>query len=184
MAFKLRSRIDFRLIIPALLGYFVTNSAVIFLSAGQPDSLYKKVLAVALILMSAYFFLFNDKIRIRASTPNSVIAGALSGILGGLFGMSGPPIAAFMISVCADDSQKYLANMQFFLAAGNFYASVMRVLAGLVNSYVLTRWSVSLIVVMTGVYIGQKMSKRISAQGVRKIVYSVMAGSGVLILLQ
>ncbi len=181
VAYKLRKKADISLILPALLSYFVVSGALIYLFSYRPDEIYKRMLGVALVLMSAYFFFFNNRIKIRRNIKNSVIAGGLSGALGGLFGMSGPPIAAYLFSVCEDDTEKYSANIQLFLGVCNLYSISARVLAGIVNAFALTYSLIGAIALVTGIYAGRKTYKVISANQLRLFVYSVMAASGVIL---
>lgn len=182
--FRLRHRIDFKAVIPSLLGFFSTSAAVIFFFAGQPDHLIRKMLAVVLVLMSVYFLFFSSKIKIKPTILNGVIAGMLSGTLGGLFGISGPPMVVFLLSAFGDDSEKYMANIQFFFTLTGLYSTIMRVVAGLIDWYVVSHWMMGLAAVFLGVYIGRKIFAKISVSTLRKLVYGFMAASGIFMLFQ
>ena len=71
------------------------------------DHILRRILGVALILISIYFMLFSTRIKLPARTCSlararttkkvQVGAGALSGLMGGFFGMQGPPAVLYFI---------------------------------------------------------------------------------------
>ena len=182
VVYRLRKKADLKLILPSLLGFFVVSGVLIFMFSGKPDDIYRKALGVALILMSVYFFFFYNKFKIRPGLRNSVIAGGISGAIGGLFGMSGPPIAAYLISACEDDPDKYLANMLLFLGLCNLYSVIVRMIAGLVNLFVLEYWAVGIVAIVAGSILGRKTSDKITPGQLRMFVYIVMVASGLILI--
>jgi uncharacterized membrane protein YfcA len=182
MVCRLRKKTDLKMILPSLLGFFIVSGILIFMFSDKPDDIYRKALGVVLVLMSGYFHFFSNKLKIRPGLTNSVIAGSVSGALGGLFGMSGPPMAAYLISACEDDSGKYLANMQLFLGLCNLYSVAARAAAGTVTAFVLKYWLIGLGAVIAGSVIGRATSGRISLRQLRIFVYAVMAASGLILI--
>ena len=178
VAFNLRKRINVKLLLPSLAGFFVTSASVIFFFSTKPDSLLKKMVAVALVLMSVYFMFFSKKMKIKAGIRNGAISGALGGIMGGLFGMGGPPMALYLLNA-TEDPEDYLANIQAYFVIANGYSTIMRIFAGVVDKFVLTYWLIGLPVAFLGGFFGRKAFQRIPADGLRKIIYGFMALSGI-----
>lgn len=58
-----------------------------------------KVLGGVLILFAVNLFLDQKLIKFKANKINGFIAGSISGVLGGMFSTSGPPVLAYLSSV-------------------------------------------------------------------------------------
>ncbi len=76
------------------------------------------ILGVLIVLISLFQMFWGYRLRIRPSVPNSMIAGTLSGILGGLASASGPPLVVYYMNAKLDKST-YIATIQasFFIGA-------------------------------------------------------------------
>jgi len=184
VAYRTRDRIDLKMMLPALLGFAATSAAVIFFFADTPDALLRRMLAILLILLSIYFIFFSQKMTMHPGARGGFVAGCISGVTGGMFGMGGPPIVVYVLSACGDDSEKYLANMQFYFTMTSLYASVMRVSAGIIDGFVLRYWLIGLGAVFAGIYMGRRLFGNISAHNLRRLIYGFMAASGVVMLFQ
>ena len=84
------------------------------------------------ILLSLYFAFFKSKIKIKPTFLNGLIVGALSGILGGLFSISSPPIVVYSLA-CTDSKDEYFATNMAFLMVTNIYAAILRAIQGLID---------------------------------------------------
>ena len=171
-----------RVILPSILGYFITSAVVITLLAGKSDDLIKRILAVALICMSIYFFFFSQRVRVRPTLRNGIIAGALGGILGGMFGMGGPPMVVYLSSVY-DDKEHYLANIQCYFVVTNLYSTAVRAINGIVTLEVIQYWLIGTVAAYVGILLGRRLLPKIRVDVLKKIIYGFMAASGVLMLL-
>ena len=52
---------------------------------------WHKLLGIVFILLSLYMYFFQQKIQIRPTLGNALLFCGAGGILGGLFGVGGPP---------------------------------------------------------------------------------------------
>lgn len=181
LAFTLRKEANLKLLAVPLLGYAVSNAVCVALSLSQSDVVLKKMLGVFLFLLSLYFVFFSDKVKIKPTKTNGVIAGLLSGALSGMFGAGGPPIVIYLLSV-TDTPRQYLANIQCFFALSSMYNLSMRVINGMVNQTVINYWLLGLPVVCLGIWIGKKLSKGINAATLKRLVYAFMALSGLVMV--
>lgn len=60
--------------------------------------LLEQLLGVTLIAVSLYFAFFSKRIKVKPSIPTQIVAGSLSGLMGGFFGMQGPPAVLYFVS--------------------------------------------------------------------------------------
>ena len=89
---------------PILITFIVVSGgAVYMLSRMQLRSLTVS-LGIILILISIYFLTLGGKIRIKPTVKAQIITGSLSGLMGGFFGMQGPPAVLYFISSQVADS--------------------------------------------------------------------------------
>ena len=70
-----------------------------------PTDLLKKVFGVFLMLLSVYFLVFSSKLKIKATLMSATVCGTLAGILGGLFGIGGPPMVIFFLAALDDKEE-------------------------------------------------------------------------------
>ncbi len=171
-----------RIAVPVI-AYLAVSTAVIIFSSYQPDTVIVRALGLCLVLLSFYFIFFGNRIKIRPTAAGGIISGSLSGILGGFFSVSGPPIVMYMISA-SEDKDVYMANIQAYFAITGTYSTIVRIAASMVT-YEAVIWSaVGLAAVMIGIFIGRKLFVRLNIDIVKKIVYAVMALSGITMLLK
>lgn len=180
---RYRKRINWKLIIVPAISYFIISYLVINFAAGSSDATLKKILGVVLIILSIYFLFFSSRIRIKPTKRNGAIAGGLSGVMGGLFSMSGPPIVVYMLSTNTE-KEEYLGTIQTFFLITNVYTSVLRILKGMVTLDMLWLVGAGMICSGLGFIVGVRLLKRIDAAMLKKIIYGFMAISGLSMILR
>lgn len=180
---RYRKYIDWKQILFPAIGYFVVSFLVITFAAGKSDDLLKRILGGVLVILSIYFLFFSSRIRIRPTARNGLIAGGLSGVLGGLFSMSGPPIVVYMLST-GKEKEDYLGTIQMYFLITNVYTNVLRIINGMITKQVLILVLVGLIFSTIGFFIGVRLLKKIDAVMLKKIIYGFMAVSGLSMLLR
>ncbi len=181
LAARIKS-VRFKLIISALIGYFVFSTFAIFYSIGKADSTLKAVLGGLLIVLSLYFMFLKDQIKIKPTFVNGLIAGALSGVMGGIFSISGPPIVVYTLAV-TDTKEEYLATNMGFFGITNIYTAIIRAIGGLITPQVLWLWLIGSVMIFVGVFFGKKVADKLNAQAIRKIIYVFMALSGCIMIM-
>jgi uncharacterized membrane protein YfcA len=164
------------------LGVCLTTSALmITLFAGRSDALLRKMLAVVLIVLSVYFIFFSSKIHIRPTKVNGVITGMLSGTLSGLFSVGGPPIVLYLLST-SRDNKEYFADTQLFFMCTAALGTIVRALNGMVTVEVVPFWAIGTAAAVLGSVVGGRLSSLINPVYFKRVVYAVMAVSGVIML--
>lgn len=170
--------VPWKKLIPILLTFLVVSFFAVHVVTRVDSADLKHVLGGVLIVISLYFFFLNDRIRIRPTVPLQVGLGSLSGVMGGLFAMQGPPAVIYFMSA-ASDKREYIALTQWYFFSGNLMMSLFRARAGLVTPSVLEGWLVSVPAVLAGLWIGAKLFDKIRIEVLRKTVYVFLGLSGV-----
>lgn len=180
---RYRKYIDWKQILYPTIGYFAISFLVVSFLAGKSDTLLKRILGGVLVLLSIYFLFFSSSIHIQPTPRNGLIAGGLSGVLGGLFSMSGPPMVVYMLST-GKEKEEYLGTIQVYFFLTNLYTAVLRAINGMITLQVVELALVGAVFSGTGFLIGVRLLRRIDAVTLKKIIYGFMAVSGLSMLLR
>lgn len=176
-AIRMRGSVQWKLAVPTVAASLITVPIAVRWVTVVPETLVRTLLGVVLILLSIYFLFFAGKIKLRPSVPGGLAAGAVSGILGGMFSMGGPPIVLYLVQAISDKTA-YIATMQAHFAVINLYTAGTRALNGIITAKVLGWFAIAVMGSMVGNYIGGKLFDRLDSVKVKKLVYLVMIASG------
>jgi uncharacterized membrane protein YfcA len=155
---------------------FSTYIAVSFIK-GQSSQMLSLFLGIALFLLSIYFSLFSDKIKIKPTWYAGLIAGILSGILGGMFAIGGPPVVIYFMQ-SEDEFDQYFATISAYFVFLGVVSVSTKVAAGFMTVSVWTALAISMVTMLVGSYIGKRTKELINPNMVKKVVYGFMAISG------
>ena len=182
IVWRMRKYVAWRRLWPILLTFIVVSTIAIFALKRIEDHVLRQILGVALILVSIYFAVFSQKIKLPTTKRVQVGAGTLSGLMGGFFGMQGPPAVLYFIQ-SEPTKERYIAMTQTYFLIGNVMMTVVRAYNGFFTTTVLTDYLFGLGGVIIGTCLGAFVFKRIPNRLFRYIVYAYIAVSGVIILL-
>lgn len=174
--------IDWKKLLPILLTFLVASYFAVQYVSMVTDTHLKHLLGVVLLVMSIYFLIISERIHLRPTLPMQVSMGTLSGLMGGLFAMQGPPAVLYFVAT-ETDKQRYMALTQAYFFIGNVFMTIYRAQCGFMTETVSWGWLYALVGVVIGSWIGKKVFERISAPVLRKIIYGYMAVSGVVALM-
>ena len=178
---KMWRQIPWNKLIPILVTLVVVSWFAIVFVAHHPSGLLQKILGVMLIIASVWFFFFNDRVKLRPTIGVQVSMGVISGIMGGLFSMQGPPAVIYFLST-SETKEEYAALSQAYFLLGNIVMAAFRWHNGFVTAAVGQAWLAAIVAVLIGGWIGGKVFSRLSAEAVRKVAYAYMAVSGIVAL--
>ena len=152
--------------------------AIEYMSSLSNETL-KRCLGVVLILIALYFLWGKNKSnKLFLSRWAQGIIGTISGIMGGMFAMPGPPVALYCIS-SIDNKREYVVTLQAFSVIFNIFYTLFRTKVGFYSESTLLWWGAGLIGLMIGTSLGSRCSERISNQRLKQIVYIMMILSGI-----
>lgn len=168
-------------LIPALV-YILVSSGAILLAPYLPTDILKKVFGVFLMLLSVYFLVFSSKLKIKATLLSATVCGTLAGILGGLFGIGGPPMVIYFLAAL-DSKEEYLGTIQFHFFVTGVYMLFFRIYKGIFTMDMIPYVILGMAGMMIGKRLGTKIVDRINADTMKKLVYAFLGVSGFLNLL-
>ena len=183
VAWRMRHYVTWSRLLPILICFSLVSCVAIFMLRQLNDVLLRKILGVALMLISLYFFFLSERIRFKTTLPYQLGAGLISGFMGGFFGMQGPPAVLYFIS-SEPDKEHYLAMLQHYLLLGNIIMTIARWRNGFVTPAVGLAYIYGIGGVAIGAAMGAWVFKRIPGAVFRKIVYGFIGISGLIILLR
>jgi hypothetical protein len=182
IVWKLRGFITWKRLWPILLTFIIVSTIAIFALTRIEDHILRQILGVALILISIYFAAFSQRIKLPTTKRVQVGAGTLSGLMGGFFGMQGPPAVLYFIQ-SEPTKEHYMAMAQTYFLIGNVMMTIVRAYNGFLTTTVLTDYCFGLGGVIIGTSLGTYVFKRIPNRIFRYIVYAYIGISGLIILL-
>lgn len=189
-----RKHIQFKKVIIPFIGYSVLSffgtallqRIYVVLEAdarAQADSILKRVLGLLLIVLSLYLVFFSDKVKIKPTPVNGLVAGGLGGAMNSLFGMGGPPVVVYFLSI-TESNLVYLACVQTYFLIGNIYATGLRAFNGLITINSLWYSLAALVTIAPGMIVGKKIFEKLNPKTLRYAVYGFMIVMGVYFLIK
>lgn len=173
--------LPWRKLVGILLTFLVVSYFAVKMVAHIDSHTLKHVLGGILILVAAYFYFLNGKIRMKPTVPVQVSMGTVSGLMGGLFGMQGPPAVLYFIS-CTARKEEYMALTQWYFIVGNIAMTLYRAGNGFLTTSVAHTWLIGVTAVLMGLLLGSKVYDRLSVSTLRKVVYIFIGVAGIVAL--
>lgn len=174
--------IPWRRLLPILATFVIVSAFAVQMLSTMRSEVLHRILGVVLILAAAYFWFFAHRIKVRPTLPTQTGLGTLSGFMGGLFGMQGPPAVLYFLQV-TETKEQYTAIAQAYFLFGNLAMTAYRAHQGFVTTDVLTAWCWGLPAVFVGTALGGLVYQHLSLPTLRKIVYIYIAISGIVALI-
>jgi len=154
----------------------------LWLLTAVPEAIVKGILAAVILAFSLHAILAKGGYRLHDDRL-AWLFGFQAGILGGAYGMNGPPLAVYG-SLRGWRPEQFRATLQAYFLPASMVGMAGYFLAGLwtpaVNHYYLS----SLPAVVLGTLGGRIIGRRIKAERFRLYVYSGLIAIGVVLLFQ
>lgn len=179
VALSLWKRIRIKKIIWPLLGFLPSVYLSVKFIGAQSGDTVKLLLGAALLCLSVFFLFFSGKIRFNPTPLKGFLAGILSGVTGGMFSMSGPPVVVYFMQT-EEDPEDYLATVSAYFLFSDTIAIATKAAAGFVTVNVWIGLLFGAVGMLVGSAVGKKARKGIKPEAVKRIVYMVMAASGLI----
>lgn len=138
----------------------------------------------AVLIATALYFIFTEKrkaIKIESKGAQGVV-GSISGVMGGMFAMPGPPVVLYCINAIKD-KYEYMATLQALSVIFNIFYTLFRAKAGFFTPDTPVLWAVGLGGLFIGAKCGAICFKKITANRLKRIVYILMIISGIIAIL-
>lgn len=150
----------------------------------SPEHLVKAGLG-GLILLFALFCLFgNMRLQLHQDSRTWLLTcGFFAGVLGGAYGMNGPPLVIYG-SLRNWTAQHFRATLQAYFLPASLLGMWGYWGTGLWTSTVTYDYLLSLPVLLPAVFLGRAINHRLSAAAFSRYIYGGLAAIGVALLLQ
>ena len=144
----------------------------------------KAALAVIIILFSAYSLAARTPWELRRDSRGWLLAcGFCAGVLGGAFGMNGPPIVVYG-AMRRWSAQHFRATLQGYFLPVSVIGMGGYWLTGLWTSAVTHFYLISLPVTIIAVFLGRMINHRLHGEVFLRYLYFGLASIGSLLLIQ
>jgi uncharacterized membrane protein YfcA len=173
------------------------NSAkwlIIFAALGIPVGLFvlvycneniiKSGLAIIIILYSVYSIISKNNFRLETDNKKWLfVCGFLSGILGGAYGLNGPPLVVYG-KIRNWKAQHFRATLQAYFLPASIIGMFGYWFQGLLNSMVLYYFFISIPVIIPAIFLGRYFNHRLRDGTFFNYVYLGLIGIGLVLLIQ
>lgn len=180
-AIKYRRYITWRRLIPILSIFLITSTIAIFLLKEMHDNTIRIILGIILIFVSIWFAFLNKRIKFKTTLPYQLGAGSISGLMGGFFGMHGPPAVLYFIS-SEEDKEHYMGMIQTYFVITNAMMTLVRGYNGFITPEVGKCYIFCLGAVAIGSLLGAWAFSHIPGRKFPYVVYGYIGISGIIIL--
>ncbi|HEV2134834.1 MAG TPA: sulfite exporter TauE/SafE family protein [Terracidiphilus sp.] len=154
------------------------------LLASGHQRLAKAGLAFVIMGCSVYFLIDRTPFHLQRDSRRWLLGcGFVAGILGGAYGMNGPPLVIYG-SIRRWPAQQFRATLQAYFLPASILGMTGYWLAGLWVPAVSHYYLISLPVVLPAVFLGRFMHLRLPARAFVRYVYFVLGATGALLLIQ
>lgn len=175
--------IVWRRLLPILLTFIVVSIGAIFVLKRMEYSILNILLGITLVVVSIYFSFFSKRIKVKTTLPVQITAGTLSGLMGGFFGMQGPPAVLYFVN-SEKDKEHYLAVTQTYFLVGNIMMTIARAYNGFFTTAVSKGYIYGITGVVIGNLIGAWVFRHITGSILKYIIYAYIGISGLTFLFE
>jgi uncharacterized protein len=150
----------------------------------SPEHLIKAGLGGLILLFALFCLAANMRFRLhRDSWTWLLICGFIAGILGGAYGMNGPPLVIYG-SMRNWTAQHFRATLQAYFLPASVLGMCGYLSAGLWTPVVTHDYLLCLPVMLPAVFLGRVINHRLSAAAFSRYVYLGLAAIGAGLLMQ
>ena len=176
--------VTWKRLLPMVGAFVVFSTAAIFMLDKIEGPAMRQILGIMLIILSLYFSFFKEKLQkfIRPTKGWLLGTGSVSGIMGGLFGMHGPPVVLYLV-VSEPSKDHYMGMIQTYAVITNITMLIVRAWNGYVTPTVGITYLYALGGLAIGILVGNWAFKRIPSRLFTYIVYAYIGISGMIIFL-
>jgi hypothetical protein len=168
-----------------LLGSTVLGIPVglLLLKTGNPH-IAKAALAVILICFSVYCLHGRALLTLKSDSKRWLLAcGFCAGVLGGAYGMNGPPLVLYG-AMRRWSAQQFRATLQGYFLPASILGMVSYWFAGLWTPVVTHDYLWSLPVVLPAIWLGRVLNQRLHGERFLRYIYLGLAAVGCILLVQ
>lgn len=183
MAWHFRKSINFKLMLLPTVIYTVASLVVVPFVKNFDLHVLTMIFGVFLVALSIYSLTLDKKLKVSGSVGALIGCSALSGVLGGLFGVGGPTMALYLIAVTRS-KEEYLGTLQLLFVISNLAVTISRIANGIITLDIWPICLVGAVGILAGKHLGYKVGDKLDAEKTRTVVYLGVGLSGIITILQ
>jgi uncharacterized membrane protein YfcA len=170
-------------------GWLVASSLVgipfgLLLLTLASDAVVRIVLGTVIVAFAMYALFARTRLHLRAEHMSALLgAGFVSGVLGGAYGMNGPPLAVYG-ALRGWRPQRFRATLQGYFLVASVAGLIGYAIVGLWQPAVTRYFLLSVPCVCVGVAVGRVLNRRLRGEGFLRAVYCVLIATGVALIAQ
>jgi uncharacterized membrane protein YfcA len=156
----------------------------VWLLSSSHQILVKATLAVLIMTFSGYCLMGRALLKLEHdSRAWLMVCGFCAGILGGAYGMNGPPLVIYG-SMRRWSAQHFRATLQAYFLPASILGMAGYWMAGLWTPAVTHYYLIALPGALPAVFVGHFINQRLHGDAFLKYVYAGLGGIGALLLVQ
>jgi uncharacterized membrane protein YfcA len=156
---------------------------LMLLTSAHPQAV-KAALAILIIAFAAYSLIGPQLPELHSENRMWLIGcGFSAGVLGGAYGMNGPPLVIYG-AMRRWSPEHFRATLQGYFLPASILGMIGYLFAGLWTATVTHYFLVSLPGLIPAILLGRVCNRRLQGATFHRLVYLVVAASGVLLLVQ
>ncbi len=159
-------------VIPALFSVVTTYIGTELVYIGS-EELLRRVLGITFILLTIGSITIFKRVKISKGIGGMFAAGTISGFIGGLTNLSGPPMVIYYLQV-VDNKNEYNGTIQAFFLVSTVFKTIINAYNGLITTSILSVTPYLLIGTAVGSYFGIKLFKHLNMDMLKTLVNSFM----------
>jgi hypothetical protein len=148
------------------------------------DHVVKLILGVFIVTFSIYSLIFKTRLHLERDHPTWLIgAGFIAGILGGAYGMNGPPLAVYG-ALRRWSPQHFRATLQGYFLPVSLVGLIGYAAMGLWVPAITRLFLLSLPGTLVAIFIGRMINHRLRGDGFFRYVYGGLVLIGSVLVVQ
>ena len=149
-----------------------------------PEHVIKVGLGMLILLFAMFSLIRGLRMTLRRESRRwMLVCGFIGGILGGAYGMNGPPLVIYG-SLRGWTAQHFRATLQAYFLPASILGMIGYLSAGMWTPVVTRDYLLSLPVMLPAVFLGRAINHRLSPVAFSKYVYLGLAGIGLALIVQ
>lgn len=165
------------IVLPTLI-YFVFSTLCIWYSTQIDLAAFKPFFGLFLTVLGLYFLFFSNRIKLKGSWKSATVCSTLSGIASGFFGIGGPPMVLYFLSLTGDDKYAYLGTIQMFFLITSIQGVATRALNGIYDAKLLMLIPIGMVGSVIGTRVGTMIVKRLRVDRLKILIYAFLCFAG------
>lgn len=156
----------------------------VWLLRSAHQDLVKAVLAIVIVLFSGYFLVGKRPLHLERDSHGWLLGcGFVAGVLGGAYGMNGPPLVVYG-SMRRWSPQRFRATLQGYFLPASVVAMAGYALSGLWTAEVTHFFLLSLTVALPAIFLGRWINHRLRDDAFLRYVHAGVVTVGLVLLVQ